>query len=111
LNAERSPASRPCERRIATAACYQLRSHERLSVTVDSPEKQRVGIVAQCHGAVGQDWPPEMPAMRFATPSAGAPNAAAALGWPFVFAAPILRRLPQTGRSLSAASLSAAVTS
>ena len=58
MNAERSPASRPCERRIATAACYQLRSHERLSVTVDSPEKQRVGIVAQCHGAVGQDWPP-----------------------------------------------------
>ena len=31
------------------------------------------------------------PAARFATPSAGVPNAAAALGWLFVFAEPMLQ--------------------
>jgi hypothetical protein len=29
-----------------------------VSVTVDSPEKQRVGTIAQCHGAVDQAWSP-----------------------------------------------------
>ena len=28
-----------------------------MSVTGDSPEKHRVGIIAHCHGAVGQEWP------------------------------------------------------
>ena len=29
-----------------------------MAVTGDSPEKHRVGIIAHCHGTVGQDWPP-----------------------------------------------------
>jgi hypothetical protein len=36
-----------------------------------------------------------MPAMCFATPSAGVPDAAAALGWPFVFAEPMLEAAAQ----------------
>jgi len=27
-----------------------------VSVTVDSPEKQRVGTLPSCHGAADQDW-------------------------------------------------------
>ena len=27
------------------------------SVTVDSPEKQRGGIIGPCHGAPDQEWP------------------------------------------------------
>jgi hypothetical protein len=27
-----------------------------VSVTVDSPEKQRVGIIGHCHGAADQAW-------------------------------------------------------
>jgi hypothetical protein len=27
-----------------------------MSVTVDSPEKQRVGIIGYCHGAADQGW-------------------------------------------------------
>jgi hypothetical protein len=27
-----------------------------VSVTVDSPEKQRVGDIGLCHGAADQDW-------------------------------------------------------
>ena len=38
------------------APICQSRLHTRVSVTVDSPEKQRVGIIAQYHGAADQDW-------------------------------------------------------
>ena len=37
----------------------------------------------------------QMPATCFATASAGAPNAAAALGWLFVFAEPMLNPVAQ----------------
>ena len=35
---------------------YQSRSHEQVSVTVGSPEKQRVGSNGLCHGADDQAW-------------------------------------------------------
>jgi hypothetical protein len=34
----------------------QASCHAVVPVTVDSPEKQRVGIITQCHGAADQDW-------------------------------------------------------
>jgi hypothetical protein len=30
--------------------------HAAASVTVDSPEKQRVGVIGYCHGAADQGW-------------------------------------------------------
>jgi len=43
--------------RLASRAC-SVRSYSGVSVTVDSPEKQRVGTIAQYHGAVDQAWSP-----------------------------------------------------